>query len=173
MELWDIYDIDRVKTGMTAERKNGLQAGQYHLVVHICIFNSKGQLLIQQRQPWKEGYPNLWDVSAAGSALAGENSAAAATRELFEEIGLEHDFKKERPFYTVNFPQGFDDWYLIEKEVELSGLRLQQEEVQDARWAGLDEIEKMLDSEEFIPYYREIIRLWFAMRKNRGSTTRE
>ena len=75
MELWDIYDIDRVRTGRVAQRgkpasEGGLGEGEYHLVVHICVFNGRGQLLLQQRQKDKEGYPNLWDVSAAGSALA-------------------------------------------------------------------------------------------------------
>ena len=71
MELWDIYDIDRVRTGRVAQRgkpasEGGLGEGEYHLVVHICVFNGRGQLLLQQRQKDKEGYPNLWDVSAAG-----------------------------------------------------------------------------------------------------------
>ena len=107
MELWDVYDIDRQHTGKVTERVNGkaLPQGEYHLVVHIGIFNGKGELLIQQRQPWKAGYPNLWDVSAAGSALAGENSAQAAERELWEELGIRHDFSKERPYYTMNFPE--------------------------------------------------------------------
>ena len=70
MELWDIYDIDRVRTGRVAQRgkpasEGGLGEGEYHLVVHICVFNGRGQLLLQQRQKDKEGYPNLWDVWAA------------------------------------------------------------------------------------------------------------
>lgn len=176
MELWDVYDIDRQHTGRVTERINGksLPQGEYHLVVHIGIFNEKDELLIQQRQPWKDGYPNLWDVSAAGSALAGENSAQAAERELREELGIRHDFSGKRPYYTMNFPDGFDDVYLIERpDLRLSDLHLQREEVQDARWAGLEEIEQMLDRGEFIPYYRDLIRLWFSMRGRRGSTTAE
>ena len=74
----------------------------------------------------------------------------------------------------MNFPEGFDDVYLIEcLGHTLNDLHLQQEEVQDARWAGLDEIERMLDRGEFIPYYRDLIRLWFSMRSRRGSTTAE
>ena len=143
-------------------------------MVHICLFNAKGQLLIQQRQLDKIGYQGLWDVTAAGSALAGENSASAAARELWEEMGIRHDFHGERPFYTINFPDGFDDVYLIEKnDVALSNLRLQQEEVRDAKWATLEEIEEMLDSGEFVPYYRHLVRVWFEMVKHRGSTTRE
>lgn len=178
MELWDIYDIDRVRTGRVAQRgkpasEGGLGEDEYHLVVHICVFNGHGQLLLQQRQKDKEGYPNLWDVSAAGSALAGENSAAAASRELREELGLVHDFTKERPFWTTHFERGFDDWYFIRMEADISDLRLQPEEVQDARWAELAEIERMLDSGEMVPYYRDFVRLWFAMKGRRGTTTHE
>lgn len=178
MELWDIYDIDRVRTGRVAQRgkpasEGGLGEGEYHLVVHICVFNGRGQLLLQQRQKDKEGYPNLWDVSAAGSALAGENSAAAASRELREELGLVHDFTKERPFWTTHFERGFDDWYFIRIEANINDLRLQPEEVQDARWAELAEIERMLDSGEMVPYYRDLVRLWFVMKDHRGSTTHE
>ena len=66
MELWDVYDIDRQKTGKLAQRVNGksMPEGEYHLVVHICLFNAKGQLLIQQRQLDKIGYQGLWDVTA-------------------------------------------------------------------------------------------------------------
>ena len=178
MELWDIYDIDRVRTGRVAQRgkpasAGGLGEGEYHLVVHLCVFNGRGQLLLQQRQKDKEGYPNLWDVSAAGSALAGENSAAAASRELREELGLVHDFTKERPFWTTHFERGFDDWYFIRIEADISDLRLQPEEVQDARWADLAELERMLDSGEMVPYYRDLVRLWFVMKDHRGSTTHE
>ncbi len=178
MELWDIYDIDRVRTGRVAQRgkpasEGGLGEGEYHLVVHICVFNGRGQLLLQQRQKDKEGYPNLWDVSAAGSALAGENSAAAASRELREELGLVHDFTKERPFWTTHFERGFDDWYFIRIEANINDLRLQPEEVQDAKWADLAEIERMLDSGEMVPYYRDLVRLWFVMKDHRGSTTHE
>lgn len=178
MELWDIYDLDRIKTGRVAQRgkpasEGGLGEGEYHLVVHICVFNGRGQLLLQQRQKDKEGYPNLWDVSAAGSALAGETSAAAASRELREELGLIHDFTKERPVWTSHFARGFDDWYMVCIEAEIDSLHLQPEEVQDARWADLAEIERMLDAGEMVPYYRDFVQLWFAMKGRRGTTTHE
>lgn len=178
MERWDIYDINRCKTGRTALRgcsaaEGGLQEGEYHLVVHICIFNTKGELLMQRRQKDKEGYPDLWDVSAAGSALAGETSAQAAARELFEELGIVHDFSSERPFLTSNFERGFDDWYFIQRDVDLCELHLQAQEVQDARWIDLAGVEQMMEQGKMIPYYPDFVRLWFAMRLHRGTTTHE
>lgn len=168
MELWDIYDKDRSKTNRLAERGKPLAKGDFHLVVHICIFSPDGRMLIQQRQPFKQGWPNLWDVTVGGSAIAGENSAAAAGRELFEEIGCRVDFSDERPFLTLRFERGFDDWYLLEKDVTLSELTLQQEEVQNVRWAGMEEILQMIEEGSFIPYYQSFIRLLFEMRKYRG-----
>lgn len=54
MELWDLYDINRNKIGKTIQRGELLSPGEYHLVVHVCLFNSQGEMLIQQRQPFKK-----------------------------------------------------------------------------------------------------------------------
>ena len=78
MELWDIYDKDRVKTGKTMVRGSEFAPDCYHMVVHVCIFNSKGELLIQQRQPFKEGFPNMWDVTVGGSATTGGTDMLAS-----------------------------------------------------------------------------------------------
>ena len=87
MELWDIYDKNRNKTGKTMIRGQQYKDDSYHLVVHVCIFNGEGKMLIQQRQPFKEGWPDLWDITVGGSAVSGESSEKAAEREVLEEIG--------------------------------------------------------------------------------------
>ena len=140
MELWDIYDIDRNKTGRTMERGSHFPDGAMHLVVHICIFNAQGEMLIQQRQPFKEGWSGMWDITVGGSAVAGDTSRIAAHRELFEELGLDVDFSDKLPALSLTFNHGFDDYYLIEQEVDLAALTLQPEEVAAARWASQEEI---------------------------------
>jgi isopentenyldiphosphate isomerase len=140
------------------------EEGAYHLVVHVCIFNSKGEMLIQQRQPFKAGWPNMWDITVGGSATEGDSSQTAAERELFEEIGCRIDLGNVRPHLTIQFEVGFDDYYLIEKDIELDKLQLQYEEVQQVKWASKEEILQMLDSGEFIPYYRNLLELLFDMR---------
>lgn len=169
MELWDIYDIDRIKTDRTMVRGEAFKDGDYHLVVHICIFNSKGEMLIQQRQSFKDGWPNMWDISVGGSAVQGDNSQTAAEREVLEELGIKLDLQGVRPHLTINYDTGFDDFYLIEKDIELSELKLQYEEVQNAKWASKEEILEMLEKEEFIPYYASLINLLFDTRKSYGS----
>lgn len=152
-ELWDLYTKDREKTNELHQRGEPMPQGRYHLAVHVCIFNSKNQLLIQQRQPFKKGWPNMWDISVGGAAVAGDSSTQAAEREAFEELGLKIDLSKERPFLTMNFAGGFDDFYMIEMDLDLQKLRLQQEEVRGVRWADKDEVVKMQAQGTMIPYW--------------------
>ena len=164
MELWDVYDADRRLTGRTAVRGEKLGNDDYHLVVHVCIFGSDGRMLIQQRQSCKRSYPDYWDISCGGCAISGETSQQAAERELFEELGIRLELTHARPHLTVNFDHGFDDFYLVIRDVELSSLRLQPEEVQTVRWADRDEIFAMLGDGSFIPFFRSMIDLLFDVR---------
>ena len=111
MEIFDLYTKDRVKTGDTILRGTKVPDGKYRLVVHIAVFNDKGEMLIQHRA--KDKYPNLWDFSAGGSVVAGENSSQGASRELFEEIGIKHNFSDTIPSFSVNFESGFDNFYIF------------------------------------------------------------
>lgn len=164
MELWDLYDIDRIPTHYTARRGEKLDRDEYHMVIHVCIFNSEGKMLIQQRQSTKRGWPDRWDVTCGGCAVAGETSRQAAARELFEELGIKLSFKNLRTAVTVNFNNGFDDFYLINLDVDENTLKLQAEEVQAVRWASQDEILSLIDEGKFIPFFKSFIRLLFDIR---------
>lgn len=168
MELWDVYNRDKTKSGKTMARGEKIEKGDYRLVVHACIFNSKGEMLIQQRQPFKSGWSNMWDITVGGSAIAGETSQTAIEREIFEEIGLKINLQNVQPHLTINFDSGFDDVYLIERDINIDSLVLQYEEVQQVKWAALDEILQKLNDGTFIPYYKSLIQLFFDMRNNYG-----
>ncbi len=158
MEIFDLYDRDRIKTGETMERGGICPNGRFRMVVHISIINSEGKMLIQKRQPFKHGWSGLWDVTTGGSAIAGENSREAAERELSEEIGLKIDFSERRPAFTVNFRDGFDDNYVLIKDVDTAALKLQQEEVEAVKWADFEEICEMIDDGTFIHYHKSYIK---------------
>lgn len=152
-EFWDIYTKDRVKTGRLHRRGDAMQSGDYRMAVHVCIFNSKGQLLIQQRQPFKKGWTNMWDITVGGSAIAGDNSCEAAEREVWEELGLKINLSDIRPRFTMNFSEGFDDYYIVEMDVDISKLRLQKEEVQQVRFVDKEEALRMQEEGIMIPYW--------------------
>ena len=145
MEMVDLYDENRLPLGRTAERYAPKGEGEYRVVVHICVFDSRGRLLIQQRSREKAVWPEAWDVSAAGGVDAGETSRQAAEREFREELGVALDLTGVRPSCTVNFDGGFDDFFLVERDLDLSAAVLQREEVAQVRWAELPEILGMSD----------------------------
>lgn len=169
MEYWDLYDQNRNLTGKTIVRGESIPKGFYHLVVHVCIFNSKGEMLIQQRQPFKKGWSNMWDLTVGGSAQAGDTSRKAAEREVFEELGYKINLDNERPIMTIPFSVGYDDMYVIEADLDINSLSLQYEEVQRVKWATKDEIIQMLKDDTFIPYHQSLIELLFELRKTRDA----
>lgn len=170
MEKWDVYNVNREKINKVINRGEKLQHGEYRLVVHACIFDDKGHMLIQQRQSFKNSWANMWDISVGGCVQSGETSRQAIQREVFEELGLDINFTNILPKLTINFEGGFDDIYLviIDKQIKIDELKLQYEEVQTARWATLEEIEKMIKTGEFIPYYQNLIKLMFDMNNSYG-----
>ncbi len=153
IELWNVYDRDRNLTDRIHRRGEALKEGDYHLIIHLCIFNSKGELLIQRRQPWKKGWPNMWDLSVGGSALIGEDSREAAEREAKEELGIDIDLTEYRPKFTINFPRGFDDYWMIEKDIPLEDFKLQEEEVSEVRWVNKEQLQELVDKGMFIKYF--------------------
>ena len=168
MELLDVYDEGRRPTGQTVGRYGGFPGGALHLVVHVCVFDHQGRMLIQRRQLAKAAWPGRWDLSAGGCALAGETSRQAATRETREELGFDPALEGVRPALTVNFSRGFDDIYLVGRAVDIASLRLQSGEVMDVRWATQEEVLRMIDEGSFIPYRKPLIALLFDMRGQMG-----
>lgn len=169
MEQWDVYDGNRLKPGKILERGNTLNSDEFRLVVHVCIINSKNQMLIQQRQPFKERWSNMWDLTASGSVMAGETSNLGAERELYEEIGYKVNLIGSRPIFTVNFKGGFDDYYVVKTDLETEELILQETEVKRVKWADKTQIIKLIESGEFIPYHKGVIEMIFSMKNKYGA----
>ena len=137
MEIWDVYDKDRNLTGETWIRGERMPEGRYHLVVDVLFLNSKGETLLQRRAKDKHPMPDLWSVTG-GSALAGEDSAAACVRETREEMGFTPDMERARVLMSEKRDKTdhsfFRDVWLIHQDVSIESMRWQPEEVQDGMW---------------------------------------
>lgn len=86
-ELFDVVDEQDQVTGR-ATRAEVHRLGWLHRAVHVMVFNKRGEVLLQQRSALKDVHPGLWDSSVSGHLDAGEDYAAAAVRELDEEMGI-------------------------------------------------------------------------------------
>lgn len=164
-EIMDLYTADRQKAGTHVRGKKHAE-GLYTMVVHVYIFNSKNEMLLQQKSDQKNKN-NIWDFSAGGCSLSGETSREAITRELFEELGIRHDFSAETPYLTTYYKDCFDDVYILRNvDVDISTLALQKSEVKAAKWATKDDILQLIDEGKFLPFSKDYIELLFFLNQN-------
>ncbi len=163
MELWDIYDINRNKTGKTVTRGQKTSSDEYHLIVQVWIMNDEGKFLVSKRSPDKDGWPNMWETTG-GSAVAGDDSLKTALKEVSEELGVKLTAKgqvvKSFVIQDRDCPCLVDAW-LFKENFPLSDIVLQDGETCDVDWLGQEEILRMIDEgtfidREFYPYLDEM-----------------
>ncbi|CUU47138.1 NUDIX hydrolase [Clostridium beijerinckii] len=151
MELRDIYNNKGYKTGVRKERSEKLEDGEYYLATEVWIINSRSEILIQQRSSNKDVLPNMWGLTT-GCMVSGEGSEEGALREVNEEIGLYIE-KNELNFIRRIFRENsIWDIYFVYKDVELSKLILQKEEVSNVKFVSIEEFNNMLLSGELFEY---------------------
>jgi len=88
-ELIEVYTSEGKATGVAKNRKLIHELGDFHHTVQCWVINKYGEMILQQRSPYKKFYPSHWDVSTAGHMSFGETSREACVKELGEELGLE------------------------------------------------------------------------------------
>ena len=154
MELWDIYDKNKQKTGKTIQRGQRLKEDEYHLIVHIWIKNSNNEFLIQQRAENVRN-PLVWSATG-GSVVAGEDSFTGAIREVKEELGLDltnhQGYLFDSSVYEEDDQKYWCDTYLYFIDLDVNTLKLQTEEVKQAKYEKMEVIKKMMASGQFFIY---------------------
>ena len=161
MELLDIYNAAHEKTGRVIERDGAVLEGERLLLVHVCVFNSRGEMLIQRRSDNKDRYPGCWDVSAGGFVSSGEDSREAVMREAKEELGLEFDESQLKFLLTEPFSYVLDDFYIAFSDASAESLSFQKEEVSGLKWVGREEVFQMLSDGRFVDYDAELMKKIF------------
>lgn len=143
-EKWTIVDIDENEVGLTWKRDSSLEIpdGLFHVAVSVWIKDQKGNILLTQRhsdKPWGL----KWECSG-GSVLAGESSVDGACRELREETGiiLSKDKLKYLGKTVMQDRHCIMHTFLgyLDSKIDL---KLQPEEVVDAKWVNQYELELM------------------------------
>ena len=160
-EVIDIYDNQKRVTGKTMGRTELFGTdGLLRSIAHVCIFNSKQELLIQQRAEEKKSGAGMWDFSVGGQVVAGETSQQGAMREIKEELGLSFNIT-EPPVFTKVFFNSYNDYYVLRHDVEPRELKLQKSEVQNVKWASREEVISLWGQKKFLSYPKSLIELVF------------
>ena len=158
MELWDIYDENKQPTGRTMKKNDWhMQPGEFHLTVLGVIRRPDGKFLITQRVMTKAWAPGSWEVSGGG-VMAGETSAQAIQREIWEETGLDVTGAKGGYLFSyqrINPDEGdnyFVDISRFDMDVTEEDVHIQTAEAMGFQFADLDTIKKLAEQDKFLHY---------------------
>lgn len=168
-ERFDVVDDANRAIGVDT-RGNVHARGLRHRAVHVFVFNGAGEIFLQKRSRWKDKQPGKWDSSAAGHVDAGEDYAAAAGRELAEELGIGDVAPPER---VGAFPATAETgWEFVEL------FRAQAEgpftwPAAEIEWGGffpLESVQRWVERrpEDFAPGFIRCWRLWQESGAPRG-----
>jgi isopentenyl-diphosphate Delta-isomerase len=98
----------------TMEKIRAHELGKLHRAISVFLFNDKGELLLQKRASSKYHSGGLWTNTCCTHPRPGEKNKDAATRRLYEEMGIRSDLHFAFSFtYIAPFENG-----LIENEFD-------------------------------------------------------
>lgn len=122
-----------------------------HPVVHLHLFNSKGELYLQRRPLWKDIQPGKWDTAVGGHVDLGESVEMALRREVHEELGVT-DFTPETVIHYV-FDSARERELVFVHRTVYDGPVTPSEELDGGRFWSLDEIRENLGKGLFTPNF--------------------
>ena len=125
-----------------------------HRVVHVLVFNRRGELLLQKRYRLKDTEPGRWDTSVGGHVNIGEDIRSAAEREMQEELGIA----------AHSLSHLYDHFFSNQQETELvstftcifeGAFHINREEIDEIRFWSTDDIREKLESGIFSSHFIE------------------
>ena len=158
MEYLDIVDENGTPTGETVSRDAAHREGIRHRTAHVWVVRNRAEaepgyeILLQKRSEEKESFPGMYDTSSAGHIPAGDEPLESALRELKEELGIAaapedlrfagiFRIRYEKEFHGSLFRDNeVTSVYIYDHPVEIEKLVLQESEVSQVRWFGLEEV---------------------------------
>lgn len=123
--------------------------GLYHRAVYCFVFDTEGDLLLQQRADRKKIGPGEWDLSLAEHLQPGERYVEAVVRGLKEELGIsiiQSDLQGPlSPFHKriLEIPGVVKDVEFVEAyrlDNWKGELQTDPDEVQKVRWVPLEKL---------------------------------
>jgi isopentenyl-diphosphate delta-isomerase len=144
------------------EKLEAHEKGLLHRAFSIFLFNSKGEMLLQQRALSKYHSPGLWTNACCSHPAPNETTLEAGKRRLQEELGLSTVLVEAFKFeYRATFDNSLTehelDHVLVGYTDEFPQLNL--DEAQDYRWVRWADLlsEMALYPEKFTVWFKIIL----------------
>ena len=142
-------------------------AGVLHRAFSIFLFNSRGELLLQQRSQSKRLWPMWWSNSACSHPRRGETLEAAIERRSHEELAITtplhftHKFIYHAPYLDAGSEHELCHVYV---GVSDAAVRVNVHEVAATRWVSPEALDEALADPD-APYTPWLRLEWAALRQ--------
>jgi isopentenyl-diphosphate delta-isomerase len=153
--------VDELDREIGCETKSECHAGNgiLHRAFSIFIFNSRNELLLQQRSAEKPLWPSYWSNTCCSHPRRGESMDLAVTRRLNQELGIECplDFLYKFKYHAQYGAVGAEHEYCWVYYGRYDGpLDVNVSEVSDWRFVNISALDDELDahSERFTPWFK-------------------
>lgn len=157
--------VDQHNNEICSEEKIEVhKLGKLHRAFSIFIFNSAGEMLLQQRASCKYHSGELWTNACCSHPRLGETIQQAAHRRLMEEMGFDCDLTKAFHFiYKAKLDNGlteheFDHVFIGKYDGEVN---LNPNEAKAFKWVTIDSLK------EDIKKHPEDYTVWFKIAFNK------
>lgn len=150
-EMFPLVDEQGNITGAATRGECHNGSKLLHPVIHLHVFNSKGELYMQKRPEWKDIQPGKWDTSVGGHVDLGESVAMALKREVREELGIT-DFTPETVMHYVFESAREKELVFVHKTI-YDGEILPSDELDGGRFWTIEEIKENLGKGIFTPNF--------------------
>jgi len=131
-----------------------------HPVVHLHVFNSRGEVYLQKRPEWKDIQPGKWDTSVGGHIDYGETPEQALVREVGEELGIT-DFVPERVGKYVFESRRERELVYVHRTIYDGPVHPSAEELDGGRFWSMDEIRNAIGQGILTPNFESEFQRFF------------
>ncbi|WP_071147869.1 NUDIX hydrolase [Bacteroides ihuae] len=122
-----------------------------HPVIHLHVFNSKGELYLQKRPEWKDVQPGKWDTSVGGHVDLGESIEIALKREAVEELGITDFIPQQLAHYI--FESTREREMVFTHKTVYDGVISPSDELDGGRFWSIKEIKANIGKGIFTPNF--------------------
>ena len=134
-----------------------------HRIVHVLIFNDKGEMALQLRSKQKKFCPQHWVTAVGGHVQSGESYEQAALREMEEEVGVQLPVEFLRKDRYEWQSESLIKFLATFKAVFNGPFEVNPEEVDRVEFFSMDKIKQMIANDE--KFHPELL---FLLKKEYG-----
>lgn len=150
-EMFPIVDENGNITGAATRGECHNGSKLLHPVVHLHVFNSKGELFLQKRPLWKDIQPGKWDTSVGGHVDLGESVEMALKREAREELGIENFTPQPLKHYV--FESDKEKELVFSYKTIYDGVIAPSQELDGGRFWPIEDIRSSIGKKVFTPNF--------------------